>query len=161
MAIDPGTAMIAGSALSSLGGLLGGGGGNKDAKRQFNITSSPQIARLLEGAPLREKLMAILGNVAGSPPDAFAPRDMFNPGPNGLQPVQLGGRSRESMMPPSGFRPSNDSANLYKTLLGQMGYGEIFGPAVIGRPKSGGFLEPSPRGGTQGGGGYSTNPWGF
>lgn len=146
--IDPGTAMLAGGAISALGGLFGGGQGSqtKEQKREFNVGQAPGLARMLQGAPLRDKLMAIMGNFASSPTQQFRPNDMFNP-----QQASLGAHSPESLLPPAGYKDgSGPMQAMLQQILGSMGYHQFDpqqpaqNPAAGGSNSGYGSLRPGP-----------------
>jgi hypothetical protein len=161
----------AGAIASGLGSLFGGGEStsSKDAPRQFNISQAPNIARLMESAPLRDKILAIMGNLVGTGPMPFNPIDLFNPrqapptgtplpgsGPNPN--AALGGYSQAQLSTPAGYQDnSGDITALYKKLLNQMGYNQMdqFGakPSAPGAPAPGsnspsglaGGMNPNPQ----------------
>ena len=114
--IDPGTATLIGSGVSAFAnGLFGGSGQKAAAKeqgREFDVSTMPQLARLIQSAPLRDKLLAIMGNLAGSPPAAFKANDLFNPS----GPAQAGGYSQAQLSTPAGYQ---DNSGSYQEMLRQ------------------------------------------
>jgi hypothetical protein len=164
--------MLIGGGMNVLGGLFGGDGGQKKlAKEQFNMSNAPAIARMLESAPLRTKLLQIMGGLTDQAPQPFVPRDLFNPqgtslpGIPGSQPVAQGGaRAQLGGFDPSAFlRPSGEGTDarnqlLYRTILGQMGYGNLYNPKPQDAPAP---MTPNGDPRQTGGGASSGSPWGF
>ena len=136
--IDPGTGMLIGTGINAIGSAFGGGAQKanaKEQKREFNMSSAPGVARMLEGSPLREKLLAIMGNIADHGPQRFQPRDMYNPSTSSAVP-QLGGRDFSTLQTPAGYKDqSNPIQDMYRELLWQMGYKQFGEPS--GQPQNG------------------------
>ena len=115
--------MVIGSGISSLGSSLFGGGAQKAATkeqgREFDVSSMPQLARLYQSAPLRDKLLAIMGNLATTGPTPFQPTDIFNPGARAAQPnpnAALGARPQSAFNLPAGYQ---DNSGAYQEMLRQ------------------------------------------
>lgn len=103
MAIDP---LSAGAAVASgLSAIFGGGDKTKnqvrEQKREFDISQSPGIGRLIETSGLRDKLLSIFGQSAGAVPQRFQARDMFNPD-RSAGPSPIGGGLNSAGAPPPG-----------------------------------------------------------
>lgn len=142
--IDPGTAMLIGGGISGIGSLFSDPNkGVKEQKREFNISQAPGLARQIQGAPLRDKLMAIMGNVAGNAPQQFRPNDLYNP-----QGSQLGGRDPSTLQTPAGYHDgSGPMQALLQQILKSMGYSQ-FSPqqpsAPMPAPGQGIGMQPGP-----------------
>lgn len=117
--MDPITAAaIAQGASSLIGGLSGGGGGDKDAGRVSTILP---VARMIEGAPLRDKLLAILGQLTSTAPAPFQARDLFNPS---TAAPSAGGRTQAQMSLPGDYHFGSGGVDMgiYGDLLNRLGF---------------------------------------
>jgi len=175
--------------LSALGGLFGGLGAGKDrafAQQQFGLQfplgqeAQRRAQQLNEGQfaagladklstnSLRDRLLAILGQVAGSGgPAQFSPWKT------------LGGINPQAMVPPSSISKAGlDRQGIYENLLERMGYSPdnshsyispAFDPQIthIADPIMGKFKRqpdpnaPAPQYGGTGRSTGANNPWGF
>lgn len=144
---------LAGGILSGLGSFFGGNqqaaaskAGVEEQKREFNLGSMTGAARQAENAPMRDKLMAIFGQMLGQAPQQFRPRDAFNPvsganlptttgtplpgsGPGQYAAMsyaqpQYGGMNMANMATPAGYKMGDGGVNpdIYQYILAQLGY---------------------------------------
>jgi len=107
----PAAAILGASALSGLFSGLGASSAAKrslrEQQRQFNISGAPGIARLQQGAGLRDRLMQIMGARFGSTPTTYT--------------------QEQGMYQPS--RSLQEQEDLYHRLMNQMGYRGLGQPA--------------------------------
>jgi hypothetical protein len=145
---------IAAGVLSGLGGLFGANKQDKltkeqieEQKRQFNLGSLPGVARQSETSGLRDKLLAIFGQMAGQPWQQFTalaggnPADPFSPGQGSplmsdphvspaLKPANPNAGMGHAGMDPSAMSLSPNykmgdggvNPDVYTWLMGQLGY---------------------------------------
>jgi hypothetical protein len=138
---------IAAGVLSGLGGLFGANKQDKltkeqieEQKRQFNLGSLPGVARQSETSGLRDKLLAIFGQMAGQPWQQFTalaggnPADPFSPGQGDAgypgnstgYPLSMGhaGMDPKAMSLSPSYKMGDGGVNpdVYTWLMGQLGY---------------------------------------
>lgn len=138
---------IIGGGLSALGGLFGGNAqanaqkaGVKEQQRQFDLGGWTGAAHSLETSGLRDKLLAMFGQIASQGPQNFTPRDAFNPtGTNAMgQPTAgpsagQGGMGQGQLNLPSTYKMGDGGVNpdVYSWLLRNLGYRPTDDPARL------------------------------
>ncbi len=105
-----------------LGGLFGGGSQSQD-KTTSRATAGLATAKMLEAQPLRQRILALLGqNVGNNVPQRFTPWS-----------GQQTGYDRSMFELPQNFQPDHTASNVYQTILEKLGYGSARKNAAIGR----------------------------
>jgi hypothetical protein len=107
---------------NALGGLLGGSSSAQD-KTTSRAGAAMAATRQLEGQPLRQRIMALLGqNVGNNMPERF---EAWGGKPAGM--------NREMLYKlPTNFQPDLSASNAYQMILDKLGYGGAWKQASLG-----------------------------